>query len=69
MTKSIPIKVVTTKKAAELLKCSLPTFYRKYKPQLTEINTGSRKILYELDAVEQLAIKTFGVVPDYEVIG
>jgi hypothetical protein len=62
------LKVVTLKKTCEMLKCSLPTFYKKYKSKLVEVPTGTRRVLYELEEVKKLAQKEFGNVPEYEIV-
>jgi len=64
-------KVVTTKKACELLECSRQTFYKRYRHQLKPYMTQSEwQNLYMLSDVEELMKSKDRpeILKDYELI-
>lgn len=63
------IKVVTTKKACELLECSRTLFYLKYKPKLKQLPPDGRRALYLYDEVMKVAEEAKKGNSKFEIIG
>jgi hypothetical protein len=67
--KKTPIKVVTVEKSCEMLRCSRPTFYVRYRNRLPVVPSGTNRVLFKLDDIKDLVQEEFGEVPDYEIVG
>lgn len=68
MAKNKPLEVVTTKVACKMLGCSRNHFYRKFIPQLTELEKINNRRFYLLSEVKNLVEIEKGLKPNYKII-
>lgn len=62
------IKVVTTKKACELLNCSHPTFYQKYKQRVKQYPSIGKSSLFSYDDVMIIVEENKNPITDNYII-